>query len=555
MNTIYSLKYSHIAKSLIAVSELTKKANKRGIRRITHVSLVIFFTFSLFPNAPAHASIVSADIPYRTFRDFAENKGMFTPGAMNLTIYDNKGNEIGMLDKTPMADFSSVAKNGGFATLISPQYITSVSHNGSYQTVSFGSGVNSYSIVDRNNHPRLDFHVPRLNKLVTEASPSEITSAGTVNNIYKDKTRFPVFYRLGSGYQYIKDKDGKTTWLAGAYKYLTGGTVGSPSSYQNGEMVTSSPGDTFNPSQGPLASYGAPGDSGSPLFAWDNTCQKWVLVGVTRVWSGVNGLSNGWTVIPKDYVITSIQDDFDPVVNFDDTIDAPLIWKFDKEKGIGALTQNNISFSMHGKQGDNLNAGKNLRFTGNNGRIILTNTVNQGAGYLEFSGNYIVSPENKENWIGGGIITNKGSNVTWQVNGVEGDNLHKLGEGTLIINGTGVNAGGLKVGDGTVILSQKADEHGNVQAFSSVNIASGRPTVVLKDNKQVKADNISWGFRGGALDLNGNDITFTRLRVSDYGAVIENNNEKKSHLLLNLSAANNETVSVPISTVLPFGGE
>ncbi|EGI1121129.1 autotransporter outer membrane beta-barrel domain-containing protein, partial [Escherichia coli] len=175
MNTIYSLKYSHIAKSLIAVSELTKKANKRGIRRITHVSLVIFFAFSLFPNAPAHASIVSADIPYRTFRDFAENKGMFTPGAMNLTIYDNKGNEIGMLDKAPMADFSSVAKNGGFATLISPQYITSVSHNGSYQTVSFGSGVNSYSIVDRNNHPRLDFHVPRLNKLVTEVSPAEIT--------------------------------------------------------------------------------------------------------------------------------------------------------------------------------------------------------------------------------------------------------------------------------------------------------------------------------------------------------------------------------------------
>ncbi len=140
-------------------------------------------------------------------------------------------------------------------------------------------------------------------------------------------------------------------------------------------MVTSSSGDTFNPSQGPLASYGTPGDSGSPLFAWDNTCQKWGLVGVTRVWSGVNGLSNGWTVIPKDYVITSIQDDFDPVVNFDDTIDAPLIWKFDKEKGIGALTQNNISFSMHGKQGNNLNAGKHLRFTGNNGRVILTGLV------------------------------------------------------------------------------------------------------------------------------------------------------------------------------------
>lgn len=37
--------------------------------------------------------------------------------------------------------------------------------------------------------------------------------------------------------------------------------------------------------------------------------------------------------------------------------------------------------------------------------------------------------------------------------------------------------------------------------------------------------------------------------------LIMENNEKKSHLLLNLSAANNETVSVSISTVLPFGGE
>ncbi len=38
-----------------------------------------------------------------------------------------------------------------------------------------------------------------------------------------------------------------------------------------------------------------------------------------------------------------------------------------------------------------------------------------------------------------------------------GDNPHKIGEGTLTVNGTGVNAGGLKVGDGTVILNQQAD--------------------------------------------------------------------------------------------------
>ncbi|EFA2754294.1 autotransporter outer membrane beta-barrel domain-containing protein [Escherichia coli] len=554
MNRIYSLKYSHITKGLIAVSELTKKAIKTGSKRKKHFLLISFLSPVFFYNTSINASIVSANIPYQTFRDFAENKGEFAPGAINIAIYDKQGNKIGTLDKAPMADFSSVAKNGGFATLVAPQYIASVKHNGSYQTVTFGSGGNNYSIVDRNNHPRLDFHAPRLNKIVTEVAPAEVTSAGTTNNIYKDQARFPVFYRLGSGYQYIKDNDGKTTWLTGAYKYLTGGTVGSPSSYQNGEMLTSSPGDTFNPSQGPLASYGAPGDSGSPLFAWDNTYQKWVLVGVTKVWSGVNGLSNGWTVIPKDNLLASIQEDFDPVVNFDDTTNTPLIWSFDEEKGVGSLTQNNTTFSMHGKQGSDLNAGKNLLFTGKNGHIVLTDAVDQGAGYLEFSDNYIVSSQNKESWIGGGIITDKGTNVTWKVNGVAGDNLHKLGEGTLTVSGTGVNPGGLKIGDGTVILAQNPDDAGNVQAFSSVNIASGRPTVVLKDSKQIKADNISWGFRGGALDLNGNDITFTRLRVSDYGAVIENNSVKKSHLLLNLSTANNENISVPISTVQPFGG-
>ncbi|WP_159315000.1 S6 family peptidase, partial [Klebsiella pneumoniae] len=91
------------------------------------------------------------------------------------------------------------------------------------------------------------------------------------------------------------------------------------------------------------------------------------------------------------------------------------------------------------------------------------------------------------------------------VNGVKGDNLHKLGEGTLLVSAKGVNEGGLKVGDGITILNQKADERGNIQAFSSVNIASGRPSVILGDNKQINPDNIAWGYRGGVLDINGND--------------------------------------------------
>ncbi|WP_169750528.1 S6 family peptidase, partial [Escherichia coli] len=92
---------------------------------------------------------------------------------------------------------------------------------------------------------------------------------------------------------------------------------------------------------------------------------------------------------------------------------------------------------------------------------------------------------------------------------------------------------------------------GNVQAFSSVNLASGRPTVVLGDARQVNPDNISWGYRGGKLDLNGNAVTFTRLQAADYGAVITNNAQQKSRLLLDLKAQDTN-VSVPIGSISPF---
>ena len=109
-----------------------------------------------------------------------------------------------------------------------------------------------------------------------------------------------------------------------------------------------------------------------------------------------------------------------------------------------------------------------------------------------------------------------------------GDNLHKVGSGTLIINGTGENKGGLKIGDGTVVLEQKASTDNKQQAFSNINIASGRGTVRINGENQVNPDNISWGYKGGKLDLNGHDLSFTRLQADDFGAVIANDNQEKN---------------------------
>lgn len=499
----------------------------------------------------SQAGIVRNDISYQLFRDFAENKGLFVPGATDIPVYDKNGQLVGRLDKAPMADFSSVSTSG-VATLISPQYLASVKHNSGYQSVSFGDGKNTYTIVDRNDHPSTDFHAPRLNKLVTEVAPVSVTAEGTKVNAYKNTERYTEFYRVGSGAQYTKDRDGKLTRIAGGYAFKTGGTIGTPL-ISNGTIVTN-PGQTFNPVNGIIPSYGVPGDSGSPLFAYDSLQKKWVMVGVLRSYAGLTGATSWWNVIPTDYLNKVMEEDFDtPVAAVSGK--EPLAWHFDQNTGTGTLSQGTTTWDMHGQKGKDLNSGKNLVFSGQNGTILLKDSVTQGAGYLEFKDSYTVSADAGKTWTGAGIITDKGTNVTWKVNGVAGDNLHKLGEGTLTVSGIGVNPGGLKTGDGTVILAQKPDAAGNVQAFSSVNLASGRPTVVLADSRQVNPDNISWGYRGGVLDLNGNDITFTCLRVSDYGAVIANKAANKSHLSLNLSTANNEEVSVPIGTVNPFGGK
>ncbi|WP_137506985.1 vacuolating autotransporter toxin Vat, partial [Escherichia coli] len=196
------------------------------------------------------------------------------------------------------------------------------------------------------------------------------------------------------------------------------------------------------------------------------------------------------------------------------------------------LKQGSDEYAMHGQKGSDLNAGKNLTFLGHNGQIDLENSVTQGAGSLTFTDDYTVTTSNGSTWTGAGIIVDKDASVNWQVNGVKGDNLHKIGEGTLVVQGTGVNEGGLKVGDGTVVLNQQADSSGHVQAFSSVNIASGRPTVVLADNQQVNPDNISWGYRGGVLDVNGNDLTFHKLNAADYGATLGNSSDKTANITL-----------------------
>ena len=434
MNKIYSFKCCPVTVGLIAVSELASSVTKNAGRKLKKISLMVLSVSCLSYPMISLAGIVRSDIAYQIYRDFAENKGLFVPGATDIPVYD---------------------------------------------------------------------------------------------------------------------KDGNLVKVAGGYAFKTGGTTGVP--LISDATIVSNPGQTYDPVNGPLPDYGAPGDSGSPLFAYDEQQKKWVIVAVLRAYAGINGATNWWNAISTDYLNQVMQDDFDAPVDFVSGL-GPLNWTYDKTSGTGTLSQGSKNWTMHGQKDNDLNAGKNLVFSGQNGAIVLKDSVTQGAGYLEFKDSYTVSAESGKTWTGAGIITDKGTNVTRKVNGVAGDNLHKLGEGTLTINGTGVNQGGLKTGDGTVVLNQQADTAGNVQAFSSVSLASGCPTVVLGDARQVNPDNISWGYRGGKLDLNGNAVTFTRLQAADYGAVITNHAQQKFRLLLDLKAQDTNVSEPTIGNIPPFGG-
>ncbi|EFA7793820.1 autotransporter outer membrane beta-barrel domain-containing protein, partial [Escherichia coli] len=301
---IYSLKYSSLTGGLIAVSELSKKVKGKTSRKLMTASVALSVSLSALPG---EASTVSAEIPYQTFRDFAENKGVFTPGAIGIEIKDKNGNLTGVLN-TPMIDFSSLSRDG-HTTLVHPGYGVSAKHGRlqSLKTATFGYNT-EYKIVN-NNHAPYDFTAPRYNKLVTEVAPAILGDGG-----YNNSKKYTTFYRAGVGEQYIKEKNGTHTLLTKydpTTAYLTGGTVGQPyyGKANNQTVLISTPGNTFDKSQGPLASYGQPGDSGSPLYAWDKTQNRWVLAGVTLYNSGVNGHQNWWLDLPNSFINKTIKDD------------------------------------------------------------------------------------------------------------------------------------------------------------------------------------------------------------------------------------------------------
>lgn len=480
--------------------------------------------------ASAQAAIVRNDVDYQYFRDFAENKGAFRPGVSNINIYNNQGQHVGtMLPNVPMPDLAVTNRRQGVATLFHPQYVSSVKHiSGYYGEVQYGDDGNNpdnhhfnYLVVEQNNHPGLDFQTPRLHKLVTEVAPIPVNEAESRQNRLLDKSRYPYFVRVGAGIQKSRNQYGQNSNVADYYQYLIGGTPMRPVSSDSSKVQFD--GNLFNDG---LSTYGLPGDSGSPLFVYDAKEKRWELAGNLATYYGEGDSRNDYTVAQNLYMANAVKDD---------EIDFPIRAKTIYWKDMGAsssklkLADPAKRYLDTGAERPSLANGKTAHFSGVDGsEIVLQSTINQGAGALYFNNNMTVRAENNnDTWTGAGIVVNGNKTVNWQVKNPQGDRLSKLGTGTLLINGKGKNLGDISVGDGTVILDQKA-ENGQQQAFNQVGITSGRGTVVLANDKQVNPNNIYFGFRGGRLDLNGNALSFNYIQNADDGAKIVNHNRNQT---------------------------
>ncbi|HFB2399883.1 TPA: S6 family peptidase [Neisseria gonorrhoeae] len=532
------------------------------IRDNGKLSIVIPANFLAYALTPySEAALVRDDVDYQIFRDFAENKGKFFVGATDLSVKNKQGQNIGnALSNVPMIDFSVADVNKRIATVVDPQYAVSVKHaKAEVHTFYYGQynghndvadKENEYRVVEQNNYEphkawgasnlgRLeDYNMARFNKFVTEVAPIAPTDAGGGLNTYKDKNRFSSFVRIGAGRQLVYEKgvyhqEGNEKGydlrdLSQAYRYAIAGT---PYKDINIDQTMNTEGligfGNHNKqysaeelkqalSQDALTNYGVLGDSGSPLFAFDKQKNQWVFLGTYDYWAGYGKKSwQEWNIYKKEFADKIKQHDNAGTVKGN----GEHHWKTTGTNShIGST-----AVRLANNEGD-ANNGQNVTFE-DNGTLVLDQNINQGAGGLFFKGDYTVKGANNDiTWLGAGIDVADGKKVVWQVKNPNGDRLAKIGKGTLEINGTGVNQGQLKVGDGTVILNQKADADKKVQAFSQVGIVSGRGTLVLNSSNQINPDNLYFGFRGGRLDANGNDLTFEHIRNVDEGARIVNHN-------------------------------
>lgn len=461
----------------------------------------------------AYANNVFIDnIWYRDYLDFAQNKGIFKPGATGLELVQKDGSVFKLPD-LPFPDFSAVSSKGT-TTSIGGAYVVTAAHNEKWQENGRPShhsiksqtwGNTTYRWEGSRSHG--DFAVQRLNKFVVETEgfdgveiPQNQENWKKLHERYGidvNGKRKVIMFRIGSGNAQIT-MNGSTSNLGFANEngWLTG-TIFELEKWGAGWS------DKF-----PFKNNTTGGDSGSAWFVYDGIEKKWVILGthygVTSL--PTQSLYNPW----NNGAVSNIKNAF--------TVNVALDGRSGAFGDDNAFTVEGSSFAT---------AKKDLSLTGG-GTLQLTSNLDMGIGGLIFDKNQRYKVEGDGlTYKGAGVDIGEGTTVEWNVKGAANDNLHKIGKGTLKVNVAQGN--NLKTGNGTVELNAE-------RAFNAIYITSGKATVRLNaENALAGGDygGIFFAANGGTLDLNGHDFTVKKIAAADSGAVITNSSSTKSTVTIN----------------------
>ena len=513
----------------------------------------------LFSSSPAMAGLMAHTIDLQLYRDFAENKGIFAAGATDVAIYGKDGNYIGTISRIANFDALPDAHTGGDSLAGGPAFAVTVQHEGYFSVVTFTQRFgatedtpfyDSYkSIMAKQGSG--DFRIHRLNKIVTEVDiPDYCTDTSILNNIKGTQVQ-----RVGTGRQCIATDNGKQYEVDRAYYFPTGGTaVISGQSHTNpAEDVTpnyASPGTypsySFSysftrPSEAnPLPMGLQPGDSGSLTYVFNENTGKWEYLSAGRAIGGGGYGENNYTYSEGIWATAYIES-LGRTVTVKENGGA-ILWGVTNNSGDGNLTQGEDVTAYKGLEsglrGDTSTLGNrasdsllaacnNLVFDGAAGRIVLQGSIDTGAGYLTFNNDYVLSNGDQTGYRlnTAGFVVSEGAAVTTELTGAEGDEWRKIGEGALIIGGSGNNVADLNVGgSGLLILNREGG-----YAARNIKINGGNAAVRLTgwadvEGKQWSGD-ILFGHRGGTVDLYGGELTIDHVTNLDEGATFSNQKE------------------------------
>ncbi|EFX4015753.1 serine protease autotransporter toxin Sat, partial [Shigella flexneri] len=515
MNKIYSLKYSAATGGLIAVSELAKRVSGKTNRKLvaTMLSLAVAGTVNA-------ANIDISNVWARDYLDLAQNKGIFQPGATDVTITLKNGDKFSFHNLS-IPDFSGAAASGA-ATAIGGSYSVTVAHNKknpqAAETQVYAQS--SYKVVDRRNSN--DFEIQRLNKFVVEtvgATPAE-TNPTTYSDalerygiVTSDGSKKIIGFRAGSGGTSFINGESKISTNSAYSHDLLSASLFEVTQWDSYGMMIYKNDKTFRN----LEIFG---DSGSGAYLYDNKLEKWVLVGTTHGIASVNGDQLTWITKYNDKLVSELKDTYSHKINLNGN----------------NVTIKNTDITLHQNNADTtgtqekITKDKDIVFT-NGGNVLFKDNLDFGSGGIIFDEGHEYNINGQGfTFKGAGIDIGKESIVNWNALYSSDDVLHKIGPGTLNVQKKqGAN---IKIGEGNVLLNEEG-------TFNNIYLASGNGKVILNKDNSLGNDQYAGIFftkRGGTLDLNGHNQTFTRIAATDDGTTITNSDTTKEAVL----AINNE---------------